>query len=85
MQRRFLSILAIVAVFCCGIADAQVPRKLNYQGFLTSPSGAPINSVALPLLFKLYDVSNALVLTAPKNAAKSAAWPHRSAFASGGD
>jgi len=61
MQRRFLSILAIVAVCCCGIADAQVPRKLNYQGFLTSPSGAPINSVALPLMFKLYDVSNALV------------------------
>lgn len=61
MKSRVLSMLAIVAVFCCGVTQAQVPRKLNYQGFLTSPSGAPINSAALPLLFRLYDASNTLL------------------------
>ena len=61
MKQRALSVLAIVAFIFCGITHAQIPRKLNYQGFLTSPSGAPINSAALPLLFKLYDVSNTLL------------------------
>ena len=56
MKSRVLSIFAIVAVFCCGIADAQVPRKLNYQGFLTSPSGAPVNSAGLQMVFNIYNV-----------------------------
>ena len=56
MKSRVLSMLAIVAVFCCGIAEAQIPRKLNYQGFLTSPSGAPINSAGLQMVFNIYNV-----------------------------
>ena len=56
MKSRILSMLAIVAVFCCGFADAQVPRKLNYQGFLTSPSGAPVNSVGMQMVFNIYNV-----------------------------
>ena len=31
MKSRVLSMLAVVAVFCCASADAQVPHKLNYQ------------------------------------------------------
>ncbi len=57
MKSRVLSMLAIVAVFCCGIADAQVPHKLNYQGFLTSPSGAPINNAGLQMVFNIYNVA----------------------------
>jgi hypothetical protein len=35
-------------------ASAQVPRTLNYQGYLTNPSGSAINSPALPITVKLY-------------------------------
>ena len=48
--------LAIVAVFCCGIAEAQVPRKLNYQGYLTAPTGAPVNAPQT-LVVRIYDLS----------------------------
>lgn len=37
-------------------AQAQIPRTLNYQGYLTSPSGAAINSASLPMIFKIYNV-----------------------------
>ncbi len=53
MKSRVLLMLAIVAVFCCGIAEAQIPRKLNYQGFLTSPSGAPVNA-SMQMVFTIY-------------------------------
>lgn len=56
MKSHVLSMLAIVAVFFCGFADAQVPRKLNYQGFLTSPSGAPVNSLGMQMVFNIYNV-----------------------------
>ena len=44
MNSRIVSILVIVAVCYCGIAQAQIPRKLNYQGYLTTPTGAPVNT-----------------------------------------
>ena len=57
MNSRALSIFAMFAIFCCGIAQAQVPRKLNYQGFLTTPSGAPVNTPQT-LVARIYDVSS---------------------------
>ena len=56
MKSRILSMLAIVAVFCCGVAAAQVPHTLNYQGFLTSLSGAPVNNAGLQMVFNIYDL-----------------------------
>ena len=55
MTSRFLSTLAALALFFAGVAHAQVPRTINYQGYLTSPSGAAI-SANLPLVFKIYNV-----------------------------
>ena len=53
MNPRLLSALAAVALFCCGLADAQAPRKLNYQGFLTSPTGAPVDA-SVQMVFTIY-------------------------------
>jgi hypothetical protein len=47
--------LALLVVCWCGAIQAQVPQKLNYQGFLTNPGGAPINA-SLSMVFKLYTV-----------------------------
>ncbi|MEO8103909.1 MAG: hypothetical protein ABI790_15405 [Betaproteobacteria bacterium] len=44
--------LALIAPLC----DAQIPPAINYQGFLTNPSGTPINS-NVPMTFRLYDVA----------------------------
>ena len=57
MKSRLLSTLAIAAVICCGIAEAQIPRKLNYQGYLTTPSGAAINTPQT-LIVRLYDAAS---------------------------
>lgn len=56
MKLRIVSALAAAALLCCGIAQAQIPHKLNYQGFLTSPSGAPINSASSQMVFNIYSV-----------------------------
>ncbi|OGA43980.1 MAG: hypothetical protein A3G25_00080 [Betaproteobacteria bacterium RIFCSPLOWO2_12_FULL_63_13] len=40
-----------------GIAQAQVPQRINYQGYLGNASGQPIN-VPVPMVFKLYDVAS---------------------------
>ena len=55
MTSRFLSALAALALFCAGITHAQVPRTINYQGYLTSPSGTA-TSASLPMVFKIYSV-----------------------------
>ena len=57
MKLRILPILALVALFCCGIAQAQIPRKLNYQGYLTTSTGAPVNTPQT-LTARIYDVSS---------------------------
>jgi len=36
--------LLSAALVTCGLAHAQLPRTMNYQGVLTNPSGAPVNS-----------------------------------------
>jgi hypothetical protein len=52
MRCAFLAtLLAAGAVFA---AQAAVPPRFSYQGFLTSPAGAPITA-SLPMQFRLYD------------------------------
>jgi Chaperone of endosialidase len=46
-------ILLLAAAWCCALANAQVPHKLSYQGYLTNASGTPIN-VTTAMTFKLY-------------------------------
>ncbi|MBC7709193.1 MAG: hypothetical protein H7203_03970 [Rhizobacter sp.] len=57
MTSRIFSTLATIALFCIGVVHAQVPRTINYQGYLTSPSGAAITA-SLPMVFKIYNVAS---------------------------
>src|SRR5450759_1931612 len=50
-------ILLLVAVLCCGSVHAQVPQKLNYQGYLTNAGGTPVNATVWMDL-KLYNVAS---------------------------
>lgn len=50
---RVISLL--LAALCFGQVHAQVPREINYQGYLTNASGMPINAT-MPIVFKLYSV-----------------------------
>lgn len=53
-----LRILALFFAFWFAAAHAQIPRKINYQGYLTTPSGAAVNgTVAMTL--RLYDLETA--------------------------
>ena len=47
--------LAALAFLCAGVGHAQIPRTINYQGYLTSPSGGAI-SASLPMVLKIYGV-----------------------------
>ena len=47
-------VLWLAAALYCGIVQAQVPHKINYQGYLTAPgSGVPVTG-AVSMMFKLY-------------------------------
>lgn len=55
MNSRILSILAIISsvvALCC--TSAYAAPSINYQGYLTSPSGAAVNA-SVPMVFNLYD------------------------------
>ena len=49
-----LALLTLASLF--QPTQAQIPRTLNYQGYLTSPSGSAINSASLAMIFKIYTV-----------------------------
>ncbi len=55
---RLSQALALVLICWCSLTHAQVPKKLNYQGYLTTTSGAAITNPALSLTFKLYTVAS---------------------------
>ena len=46
--------MLLAALLCCGNVHAQVPRQINYQGYLTNPGGAPVNAT-VAMEFNLYD------------------------------
>ncbi|HPN35413.1 MAG TPA: tail fiber domain-containing protein [bacterium] len=52
-----LAILMALAVVCT--SSAQIPRLINFQGFLTDDSGAALADGPYALTFSLYDVDNA--------------------------
>ena len=57
MKSRFTALINVFALFCAlgfASAHAQVPKTINYQGYLTTPSGAAVNSNVMMRL-KLYD------------------------------
>lgn len=48
-------ILLLSAALCCGSANALVPHEINYQGYLTSPGGTPVNA-SVSMVLSLYNV-----------------------------
>ena len=55
-ERRFLIVLIglfIILLPCTGYTA--IPQKINYQGYLTSAAGVPVNGT-VQILFSIYDV-----------------------------
>lgn len=50
-----LSVLLVCTVFCVA-GPAQVPKKLNYQGYLIDSSGNPVNGT-VSMSFAIYNVA----------------------------
>src|SRR5687768_6965021 len=48
-------IVLLAASLCCGGVKATVPRTINYQGYLTTPAGTPVNG-SVPMVLSLYSV-----------------------------
>ena len=51
-----VSIIMYVHSVCAGFTEAQVPKKINYQGYLTDTSGNLINDT-LQITFAIYDAA----------------------------
>ncbi len=62
------SMIAILLLCWCGLIHAQIPRTLNYQGYLTNPSGAAINNPSQLITVRIYDAPTAgnLLFTEPQ-------------------
>jgi hypothetical protein len=61
MKTRFTALLNVLALFCAlgfVAAHAQIPRTINYQGYLTTPSGSAVNG-NVTMTLKLYDAATA--------------------------
>ena len=54
--RMFLTIMGLVLVLFC-FSSAQVPQLINYQGKLTKPTGAPLDTT-IQMVFTIYADSN---------------------------
>src|SRR5664279_1353496 len=50
-------VLLLVAALCSGSVHAVMPQILNYQGYLTSPTGTPV-LVAVKMTFRLYSAAS---------------------------
>ncbi len=60
MKPRFTTLLSTIALVCAlisSISHAQVPRTINYQGYLTTPSGAAVSGNNVQMVFRLYDAA----------------------------
>jgi hypothetical protein len=55
----------MLVVFSPGTGEA-IPQKLNYQGYLTNPSGVPVNGT-VQMVFSLYNEGGTLLWTETQN------------------
>ena len=49
--------LLLVLTFIPAVTHSDVPKQINYQGFLTDPDGDPVPDDDYSMTFKIYDVS----------------------------
>ena len=54
-MRRLLAFLIMFAALSCA-AFAEVPKLINYQGYITDDDGVPVNGTKT-VIFRLYDVA----------------------------
>lgn len=57
--KRFYIDLILICLFLAflpGLGLAQVPQKMNYQGYLTDPGGTPIHGM-VTMVFSIYEVA----------------------------
>lgn len=55
MKARIFFVAVLIAVFCTvSLSYADVPQMINYQGYLTDNTGAPIDGV-VDITFRIYD------------------------------
>jgi len=52
--QRFIRSLCALLLCLAAATQAQVPRTLNYQGYLTTPTGAAVDNPSLSITVKLY-------------------------------
>ena len=56
LPRTAAILLSVFIALGGGSLLAQVPQRLNYQGYLTNTSSAPISNPSLSIVFKIYNV-----------------------------
>jgi hypothetical protein len=54
IMKSFLPLLIIGLLIICLMANAQIPKKISYQGMLTTPNGTPVQDGSYSFQFKLY-------------------------------
>ncbi|MBM2814915.1 MAG: hypothetical protein HW421_1677 [Ignavibacteria bacterium] len=59
LKLTMLNVITAVILISTGtILQAQIPEKINYQGFLTAPNGSPVANGSYALSFKIYDAAS---------------------------
>ena len=51
-------LIAALMIICATLMSADIPRRISYQGYLTSTGGAPVTDGTYQLSFTLYDSGN---------------------------
>ena len=49
--------LVLLLTLLSSVGNAQIPHKMNYQGYLTNAAGVPVNGT-LQMIFSIYNVSS---------------------------
>jgi hypothetical protein len=58
IMKSFLPLLIIGLLIICLTANAQIPKKISYQGMLTTPNGTPVQDGSYSFQFKLYPTTS---------------------------
>jgi hypothetical protein len=54
IMKSFLPLLIVCLLIICLTVNAQIPKKISYQGMLTTSSGTPVQDGSYSFQFKLY-------------------------------
>jgi hypothetical protein len=57
-MKKVLWLFPVIIAISLGLAWADVPNLINYQGYLTNPDGTPVSDGNYNLTFRIYDVAS---------------------------